>query len=174
MFVSVGAGRRDCGNESNMCGSSLLPTPNQESIPLFIMQEEPNFTQLFDLIQLLRNFICKERKTSEIVKLTSFSKLGRREYEYYYLVCSDRLFETVISHFLSGSEEINTEHYEKETLNSQVIYDDSATLSKVQHLSHMVWDLLMFLPTNFSIRKNLETFGHSEVNFILNSFLLAE
>ncbi|CAB3983712.1 Ubiquitin carboxyl-terminal hydrolase 34 [Paramuricea clavata] len=136
VFVSVGAGRRDCSNDSNLCGSSLLPTPNQESIPLIIMQEEPNFTQLFDLIQLLRNFISKERKTSEIVQLKSFSKLD--------------------------SEEIKTEHYEKATLNPQVIYDDSATLSKVQHLSHMVWDLLMFLPTNFSIRNNLETFGHSE------------
>ena len=72
--MSVGAGRRDCS--SDLCGSSLLPTPSQESIPLFIMQEEPNFTQLFDLIQLLRNFISKERKTSEGVQLTSFGKLG--------------------------------------------------------------------------------------------------
>jgi hypothetical protein len=71
-------------------------------------------------------------------------------------------------HFVLDSEEIKTEHYEKATLNPQVIYDDSATLSKVQHLSHMVWDLLMFLPTNFSIRNNLETFGHSEVNVIIS------
>ena len=72
------------------------------------------------------------------------------------------------------SEEINTEHYEKESLNPQVIYDDSATLSKVQRLSHMVWDLLMFLPTNFSIRNNLETFGHSEVNIIIVTRKLKE
>ena len=74
--MSVGAGRQNCSGDSNLCGSSLLRTPNQESIPLFIMQEEPNFTQLFDLIQLLRNFISKEGKTSEIVQLISFSKLG--------------------------------------------------------------------------------------------------
>ena len=67
---------------------------------------------------------------------------------------------------LSDAEEMKSEHYEKETENPQVIFDDSATLSKVQHLSHMVWDLLMFLPTNFSIRKKLETFGHSEVSIL--------
>ena len=78
MFVSVGASRRE--NESSLRGSSLLPTPNQASIPMFILLEEPNFTQLFDLLQILRNFISKERKASEVTQITSFSKLGTAIY----------------------------------------------------------------------------------------------
>ena len=78
VFVSVGASRRE--NESSLRGSSLLPTPNQASIPMFILLEEPNFTQLFDLLQILRNFISKERKASEVTQITSFSKLGTAIY----------------------------------------------------------------------------------------------
>ena len=76
MFVSVGAGRRDC-NELSLRGSSLLPTPSHDSIPMFILLEEPNFTQLFELLKLLRDFISKERGVTEVGQLKSFDKLGK-------------------------------------------------------------------------------------------------
>ena len=55
------------------------------------------------------------------------------------------------------------EENDEETLRRQVIYENPGTLTQVQHLSQIVWDLLMFLPTNSSIREKLETFGGSKV-----------
>ena len=55
------------------------------------------------------------------------------------------------------------EENDQEAPRHQVIYENPGTLTQVQHLSQIVWDLLMFLPTNSSIRENLETFGGFKV-----------